>query len=557
MHSAPVTLRALSSRTGLRRCLVSYALYDLVEFSTWLAIILFAYAEGGAQLAGVAAVVQLLPAAVLAPPLASIGDRLPRGTALALAHGAVAVTCLLTTLALALSLPVPVVIAASACLTTAISVVRPIHFAALPALAVGADQLVSANSLSSMADGVGLFLGPALAGFGVALAGPWLVLAGATIAATIAAASCLGLRLAAGTEAAEGEPEGWRAAGQGLRALGGDWGSLALLLVITMSFVLSGALDVLGVAYSVSVLDRGDSAAGLVVGAIGIGGLVGALAAATVSRRRRLAPVVVAMGLAQGLCFAAVSTLDGLVPAMGAIALAGAGAGLLMVSGRTLLQRSIDDRVLARVFAVQEGTSLLGLAIGAGLAPLLINWLSPAAAFAPLGLGAAGIALAGAVLIRRLDARAVFLPHEVTLLRGVPFLSVLPAYELERLAQRAAWVTVPAGEAAVRQGDAGDRFFVIGTGEFSVSVNGVRRPHTLQTGDGFGETALLASVPRTATITASRAARLLAVSDVDFLAAVTGNEHGYAIAAEVSAAHLARDAAVAAGRGVSGPAAKT
>jgi MFS family permease len=557
MPSLPVTLRALTTRTGLRRALFAYALYALVEFSTWLAIILFAYDRGGASLAGVAAVLQLLPAAVLAPPLAAIGDRLPRGKALALAHGAVAVTSLLTSLALAVEAPVAVIIAASAALTTAVAVVRPIHFAALPALAVGADQLVSANSLSSLADGAGLFLGPALAGFGVAFAGPWLVLAGATIVAAIATVCCLGLRLAAGADVADGEPEGWRAGGQGLRALRGDWGSLALLLVITTSFVLSGGLDVLGVAFAVSVLDRGESAAGLVVGAVGIGGLIGALAAASVSRRRRLAPVVVAVGLLQGLCFAAVSTLGQLVPAMGVIALVGAGAALLMVSGRTLLQRCIDDRVLARVFAVQEGASLLGLAIGAGLAPLLIDWLSPAEAFVPLGLGAALLTLTGAGLIRRLDVRAVFLPHEVALLRGVPFLSVLPAYELERLAQRAEWVTVSAGTDAVRQGDAGEHFFVIGTGEFSVSVDGSLRPSALRRGDGFGETALLASIPRTATVTASSAGRLLAVSGADFLAAVTGSPDGYVLAAEVSAAHLARDAAMTPGRGFSGAGEKT
>jgi len=68
-----------------------------VQFSVWLAIILYAYAAGGPRLAGVAAVVQLLPAAVLAPALAGFGDRWPRGTALVVAYAGVAITTLLTT----------------------------------------------------------------------------------------------------------------------------------------------------------------------------------------------------------------------------------------------------------------------------------------------------------------------------------------------------------------------------------------------------------------------------------------------------------------------------
>src|SRR3954454_21958665 len=119
------------ARADLRRVLLAYALYDLVEFATWMAIVLFAYDRGGAGLAGAIAVIQLLPAAVLAPPLATIGDRLPRGTALLVAYSCVAIATLLTALAILADAPILVVIVASTAATTAIAVVRPIHFAAL------------------------------------------------------------------------------------------------------------------------------------------------------------------------------------------------------------------------------------------------------------------------------------------------------------------------------------------------------------------------------------------------------------------------------------------
>jgi|GEM_PF-3401983 len=59
------------------------------------------------------------------------------------------------------------------------------------------------------------------------------------------------------------------------------------------------------------------------------------------------------------------------------------------------------------------------------------------------------------------------------LLRAVPFFGVLPAYEIERLAQRGRWNQVDAGTVVVRQGEPGEWFFLIGDGEFGVDVDGV------------------------------------------------------------------------------------
>ena len=110
-------------------------------------------------------------------------------------------------------------------------------------------------------------------------------------------------------------------------------------------------------------------------------------------------------GLLQGLALAAVAFVTLLVPAMIAIVLCGIGGALLTVAGRTLLQRTSDDRLLARVFAVQEAVALLGWAFGSIVAPVVIDWLSPAGAFVPFGVGCALFTLASLVVIRRLDDR--------------------------------------------------------------------------------------------------------------------------------------------------------
>jgi MFS family permease len=532
---------ALTSRTGLRRVLVAYALYDFVQFFVWLAIIFWSFHVGGAYLAGVAALVQMVPAAVLAPALASVGDRIPRGMALVVAYTFVGATCAITAMVLYTSAPIAVVLTAATAVTTGLAIVRPIHFAALPQLAATPDELVSANSLSSVADGIFRFLGPVAAGIVSATLGYWQVFVIAAALCLLAAGCCIGLRSGSAVLDTAHEPGGLRAALGGIATLWGDWGSLALLMVLTVDFVVTGALDVLGVAFAGDVLGVGATGAALVIGSLGIGGLVGAVMGASLSRGRRLAPVIVTGAVIEGLGFAAVALFRSPPPAMLVLAMAGTGGAIMLVSGRTLLQRATDDRVLARVFAVQESTTMIGTAAGAMLAPLLITRFSVAGAFVPLGIGCALLALLGVVLIKRVDAAAVYRPQEISLLRGVSFLSHLPEYDLERLAKNARWEVVVPGTVVVHQGDPGRLFYVIADGEFSVSVDGELRPVVLGPGVGFGEIALLRVVPRTATITSMTSARLLALDASDFLAAVTGSADGHAIAASVAATHLARD----------------
>lgn len=187
---------------------------------------------------------------------------------------------------------------------------------------------------------------------------------------------------------------------------------------------------------------------------------------------------------------------------------------------------------------------MLGTALGSIAAPVLIAWSSPRGAFLPLGLGCVLLAASGWLLVRQLDARSTYRVEESALLRSVPFLAVLPEYDLARLAGNARWEVVDAGTVVVRQGEPGRRFYVVAEGDLSVTVDGQRRPFVLGPGTGFGEIALLRSVPRTATVTAETAGRLLVVEAEDFLAAVTGNADGRSVAEEVAAGHLVHDAQV-------------
>jgi CRP-like cAMP-binding protein len=88
-----------------------------------------------------------------------------------------------------------------------------------------------------------------------------------------------------------------------------------------------------------------------------------------------------------------------------------------------------------------------------------------------------------------------------------------------------------------REGDHGNRFYVIVEGEAAVEIDG-RGVRVLGAGDFFGEVALLRDVPRTATVRALTPLQLAALERDMFLATVTGHPGSAEAAGSIVAAHL-------------------
>jgi CRP-like cAMP-binding protein len=106
------------------------------------------------------------------------------------------------------------------------------------------------------------------------------------------------------------------------------------------------------------------------------------------------------------------------------------------------------------------------------------------------------------------------LPAEVEALRKIPFFEDLTSEDLQRIAKVGRRRTFAVGEAIVRRGDNDPGLFVVLSGAATVEVGG--RTHALRPGDFVGEMALLASRPRTATVTATEPVEALVVSTMYF-----------------------------------------
>jgi hypothetical protein len=278
---------------------------------------------------------------------------------------------------------------------------------------------------------------------------------------------------------------------------------------------------VLSVVVAIELLGTGESGVGALMAAVGMGAVLGSLAASLlVGTGRPGAWFAVGVGL-WGLPL----TLVGLVPqesaALGLLDFVGVGNALIDVAGFTLIGRMAPDEVLARVFGVLESLVTVFIGIGAIVASTLIGWVGVQATLVAIGLVCPVLAVASWRRLRRLDRSVDALDGDVGLLQRVPMFRPLPLPAVEQLARGLEPVAVDEGHAVFEQGDVGDRYYVIERGEADVVGDG-RLVATLGPGEGFGEIALLRRQRRTATVVARTDLRLQSLGSDRFLSVVLG-----------------------------------
>jgi MFS family permease len=533
------TFRALAGNSALRRVVGGYALFRLTEYSVWIAMLVYAYGRGGATIAGLVALAQLVPAALLAPVFATLGDR--RSPVVLLAGGYLAQAAAMAATAVAITGGMPAMAYAAAVVASAaFTATRPAQSTLIPSLAGTPDELTAANVVLSWVEAAAIAAAGSLTGVLIWFGGAAGVFG--VCAALGAVAALLVARLQVPALAA---PQDAPAVAAGLSAsarLVVRQPRLRLMLaLLTAEAAVVGALDLLFVILAVTVLGRPQAWAGYLNSAYGVGAILAGTLGVLLVGRRLGGPIAGSALLLSGALAALAASL-GLAGTVALLTAAGASRALLDVASRALLQRSVPAQSLGQVFGLLEGLTRTGLAIGSVLVPVLVHLggsrlaLLGVAAVLPLAAAAGGRALV------TLDAQAPVPVVQIALLRSLPLFADLPAPAVEGLAAALTPAEVPAGAVLIRQGEQGDAYYAIAAGQFDVLQDG-RLLRRCGRGEGVGEIALLRAVPRTASVIAHTPATVYRLARDPFLTAVLGHAATRRHAHSIADAQLAADAA--------------
>jgi MFS family permease len=530
-------LRDVFGNPGLRRLQFAWIGSVTGDWAYAIALGVFAYEAGGATAVGLVALLRFLPSAVVAPFAAVLADRYPRQRVM-LAADAIRAAALAGAAAVALAGgPAPAVYALAALVAVVSTAFQPAQAALIPTLARDPRELTAANVASSTIESVGSFVGPALGGLLLAVTSPGVVFA-ATAGAFVW--SALNVARIPATPPARGEVAEealHREVMAGFRAIFAVPSLRLVVALYSAQTLVAGALNVLVIVAAIELLDLGRSGPGLLNSAVGVGGIIGAAVALGLVGLRGLGTAF-AFGLVLwGLPLVLFGAWPSTVAALLFLGVLGIGNTLVDVSGLTLLQRTAPPDVLGRVFGVLESLVVGTLGLGAIIAPVLVSLFGVRWALVATGLLLPALALVAWARLRSIDERAVVPERELELLRSLPLFAPLAPATLEHLARSLVRVPAAVGTEITRQGDIGDRFYLVDEGEMEVAADG-EVVATLGPGDYFGEIALLRDVPRTATVSARTDASLLALERDEFVSAVSGHPASLEAADAVVAARL-------------------
>ena len=286
-----------------------------------------------------------------------------------------------------------------------------------------------------------------------------------------------------------------------------------------------GGLSVALVILAVERLDAGEDATGYLWAAVGVGGVVGAVASSWVTLRPNLGSAMVIGAAVLSVGFIFLGLVTDLALALVAMVVIATGALLAEVVNTTVLQRIVPDAIRGRTLGVLQTATTLTYASGSFLVPILLGTLGAQVLLPAGGVMILAASLATLVLVGPQFRRA---PTSDTAADALALVAKLPLFAgvspaaLEVALQRLVPVPASAGSVVIREGDPADRFYIIESGRFVVDQRDPgtglqRRLRVMTPGDVFGELGLMNNAPRSATVTAEIDGRLLALDGPDFL----------------------------------------
>jgi MFS family permease len=342
-----------------------------------------------------------LPSSLLGPIAGAIADRVDqRSLMIAADLGRAAIF-----IVMAATLPPFAVLLVLMVLTAMFEIVfRPAGRSAIPSL-VAREHLMTANAWLGSALNAGAALGPLIGGFLVAsigVSGALFVNAGSFL---LSAAFLVGLPHLK-PEKPEGEQLGiFSATREGMAFVRRDAVMRAVIIGLLLGVAAGGLDNVALVFMATRVFDAGPTGFGVLESAFGIG----MIAASLLLVKRQM---MTAAGLfALGWFGTAVGNFGvGLAPVFVVAALAqllgGAGNGISVVGGDTLIQENVPKHMMGRAFGVTGSAPFIGMLIAYGSGGFLVDAFGARATFLISGTVTAAVAIGVAVVLKRAMARS-------------------------------------------------------------------------------------------------------------------------------------------------------
>jgi len=522
---------------GLRLLVVSTGATSVGKWGFGVALAVYTYRIGGATLVGVVLLLQAFPSVVAAPLLAWLGDRHSRKRVLLVTNAARTAMLAGAAAAMWARAPAAVVFGLAVLYSMVSTANQPARAALIPALSRVPSEASSANAVVSSLDNAGFLVGAGAGGVMLAATSTQAVVAACALAYLISLWMIGALPRDARPTSRRTKLGLGREIAAGFHAVSAQHQLRLLVLLLAGLSVTGGLANVLVVVTAISLLHAGAAGVGYLSAAYGAGGVLAGVAA--IALLERSIPVAAVLVGACALCLPVVIVGIVPLPATALFAWAAGGLGYALVKGTalTLLQRLTEDRVLSRVLGVLETAFVAGIGIGAIVAPALVSALGAKGALIASGVFLPLIAVLSRRSLRNLEAGAPVPGQSFQLLRANPIFAPMPIGVTESLTRALRDIAVPAGHVVIRQGDAGDLWFLIAEGEVEVIKDGVFQQR-LGEGQGFGEIALLRDVPRTATVRTVAPTRLLALDRDRFLTAVTGLPESHEAAQEIATNYL-------------------
>jgi MFS family permease len=512
-----------------------------------VALIVYAYEEThSASWVAAATVGRFIPTLLTQSYAGVLAERFERVRVMVTADLLCALWMTIVAVLAAAHAPVLLVLVFAGLTSVTAGVYPPAVTAMIPQVA-GEEDLAAANALNGTVDNLAIIAGPAI-GAGLLLIGPPPV-AFAINAATFLYSATLVMRMEARSKPTDVTAEGnaFTQVVGGFKAITTSTTAAVLVGFSVLASFIYGTDTVSLVYVSQQKLGTGADGYGYLLACLGVGGVLAAMLVDRLASSPHLGLIIViGMGV-YCLPTALLTVTHSPAVAMGIEAVRGGGTLIVDVLAITLLQRSLPQEMIARVFGAFFTLVLAAISLGSLVTSQLLSIANLDTTLLLLAFVVPALCAAFWPYLNRMDQAAVGklaeLRPRITLLEALDIFAAAKRPTLERLAAALEEVDVPTGRAVVEEGAEADALWIVVSGEVAVTARGeLDQPRLLRTmgpRSYFGEIGLLEHIPRTATVKALEPTRLYRLPGDEFLDALTAST-GTASLLEGARTRLAR-----------------